>query len=75
LHDGIEFERAGRPAAPILTEPFVGTAETAARMAGLAGYPFVVIPHPISRLTREQLRVVAEGAAPEVYARLVSGIS
>ena len=40
-------------------------------MAGLAGYPFVVIPHPISRLSREQLREVAATAAEVVRNALV----
>ncbi len=73
MHDGIEFERAGRAAVTVLTDAFIGTAEQAARMAGLPGYPFVVIPHPISRLDRAQLRVVAEQAASHAYARLVAG--
>ena len=67
------MERSGLPAVVVLTDPFIGTAETAAKMAGLAGYPFVVIPHPISRKTPEQLRAVAITVADEVYERLVSG--
>lgn len=70
MHDGVEIERQGIPAVVILTQPFIGTAETAAKMAGLAGYPFVVIPHPISRKTRAELREVAESVADEVCQRL-----
>ena len=71
MHDGIAIERQGLPGTVILTDNFIGTAETAAKMGGLAGYPFVVIPHPISRKTREQLRDVAEAKAEEVAARIV----
>jgi hypothetical protein len=72
LHDGIEIERKDVPATVVLTDNFIGTAVTAAKMGGLPGYPFVVIPHPISRKTREQLREAAEAAAGEVFERLVS---
>jgi len=71
LHDGIEIERRSIPATVILTDNFVGTAETAAKMGGLPGYPFVVIPHPISRKSRELLREVAEATAADVLTKLV----
>lgn len=47
------------PAAVAVTQPFQATAELTAKMAGLAGYPFTVMPHPIGRLDRAQLRALA----------------
>ena len=56
--DAISFEKRGIPAAVVITEPFVATAEAMARLAGMPGYPVAVIPHPIGSL-----------AAPDVIAR------
>ena len=60
MHDGIEFEKRGVPAAVALTDVFQATGELTAKMAGLADYPFIVMPHPIGRLDRAQLRARAE---------------
>jgi hypothetical protein len=70
VHDGIQFEKRGVPAAVALTEPFLATGELTAKMAGLAGYPFIVIPHPISRLDRAQLHARAEEFAGALVALL-----
>lgn len=63
MHDGIEFEKRGVPAAVALTEPFQATGELTAKIAGLSGYPFIVMPHPVSRLDRAELRARAEAYA------------
>jgi hypothetical protein len=70
VHDGIEFEKRGRPAAVALTEPFQATGELTAKMAGIAGYPFILLPHPISRLDQTQLRHLAETYAPALVGLL-----
>ena len=49
-----------------MTTEFVSAAELMARVLGADGYPFVVIDHPISSATSEQLEeraklTVAEG--------------
>jgi hypothetical protein len=70
LHDAVTAERLGVPAMAVMTERFVSAAELMARVLGFAGYPFVVIPHPISSATDERLREMARAAAGET-ARLL----
>lgn len=41
-------ERLGVPAVAVMTERFVSAAELMARVLGMPGYPFAVIPHPVS---------------------------
>ena len=55
----------------VVTDPFQATADLTAKMAGMAGYPYVVIPHPISRVTGDVLRERAEAVAEQVAALLV----
>jgi hypothetical protein len=50
----------------VMTERFVSAAELMARVLGMPGYPFIVIPHPVSSATDEGLRnmarIASEGA-------------
>jgi hypothetical protein len=66
LHDGIELERRGVPTAVICTDQFVESARAQAVIAGNAGYPFVVVAHPIGSLTAGELRDRARRAMPQV---------
>lgn len=72
MHDGILFEQLGIPAAPIATEPFANMGRASAEAQGMPDYPFVVIPHPISRLEADDLRARARAALPEVIRLLLS---
>jgi hypothetical protein len=53
--DAILMERAGTPAIAIVTEPFRATGEAMAAAWGMAGYPFLVTPHPIANLADKDL--------------------
>jgi hypothetical protein len=64
--DAISFEKRGIPAAAIITEPFVPTADAIAVMSGLPGYEVAVIPHPVGSLTRAEVMARAEAIAPRV---------
>ncbi|MFQ5933195.1 MAG: hypothetical protein ACE5KI_00960 [Dehalococcoidia bacterium] len=66
MHDGIELEKRGIPAAVIVTEEFVVPAKTTAKSQGIPDYPFAVIPHPIGSLTEEGLKERAREALPQV---------
>jgi hypothetical protein len=46
-----------------MTEKFVSAAELMAQVLGADGYPFVVIPHPISSATESELAAAAAVAA------------
>ncbi len=54
-----------------MTENFVSAAELMAEVLGAPGFPFVVIPHPISSATTEQLIDRAKNAADECAALLL----
>ncbi len=66
MHDGLEFEKLGIPAAVICTEEFVLTAQAMAKLCGAPDYPFVIIPHPIGSLTAEELQMRADMAKTQV---------
>lgn len=65
-------ERVGVPSVGIMTEQFVSAAELMAKVLGMPGYPFVVIDHPISSATLDQLAARARQAADDVAALLVT---
>jgi hypothetical protein len=56
LHDAITAEKAGIPAAAIMTDTFLATARALAQACGMPGYPFAVISHPIAPDDDEALR-------------------
>ena len=66
MHDGIEIEKRGKPAASIITSAFVQTAKATAKVDGNPPYPFAVIQHPIGRLPDEQLRQRVQEALPQI---------
>ena len=55
----------------IITEPFVPTAVGIAELAGMPGYPYAVIPHPVGSLSTAEVRQRADGAAAAVEALLL----
>ena len=50
----------------VMTERFVSAAELMARVLGMPGYPFVVIPHPVSSASNDELRAMARIAVEQV---------
>ncbi len=64
-------ERLGLPSVAIMTEAFVSAAELMGQVLGVDGYPFVVIDHPISSATTEQLQARARRAAAACVEHLV----
>jgi hypothetical protein len=73
LHDGIELDDRGTPAAVLVTEPFIPTVAEIARIRDLADYSYVVIDHPLGSLDEDELRQRARSAAPQVAAILCGG--
>jgi hypothetical protein len=72
VHDGIELEKRGIPAAVICTEEFENMGRASAAAAGLPDYPFAIVPHPIGRLSDEELQRKAEKAAPQAIELLLA---
>ena len=65
-------ERLGVPAMAVMTERFVSAAELMARVLGMPGYPFVVISHPVSSATGDDLRAKARTTIEEVRRLLLA---
>jgi hypothetical protein len=74
LHDGIELDRRGVPAAVICTEEFVASSKAQAAICGNPLYRFAVVAHPIGSLTLAELQARAAVALPQVIAILTSEV-
>ena len=59
-------ERRNVPALAVMTTRFVSAAELMARVLGMPGYPFAVIPHPVSSADDGALRAMAAGTIQEL---------
>lgn len=66
MHDSVELEGKGLPTAVIVTNEFVLEARTQRDALGMAGLEPVVIAHPLSSLTDEEIVQRAEAAVPLV---------
>jgi len=73
VHDGIHLEQAGLPAVTICTDIFMATAQAMATLWGAPEYPIVFTPHPISNLTRAQLRTRAVAMLDEIVSMVTGG--
>ena len=71
MHDSIELEKRKIPSVPVHTDLFIPTAKAIAAASGIPSYPFVVVPHPISRLTDGEIKNTAEMAIPQVIELLL----
>lgn len=68
--DGINFERAGLPAAVVLTDAFDITGRTMAGVQGAPDYEWIRTEHPMAVLTEEQVRERARLLLPEILSTL-----
>jgi len=71
--DAIGFEKRGIPAAVVITEPFVPTADAMARIAGMPGYPYAVVPHPFGSLAPSEVDARADRIVERIEALLLGG--
>ena len=71
--DGILFEKAGVPAASIVTDVFQRTGRAMAEQWGVPTYKFLAMPHPIANLTETQLEQRAQEIAADVAKLLLEG--
>ena len=62
------------PAIGVMTERFVSAAELMGRALGAPGYKFVVIGHPISNASPEQLADFARRTVGQARELLLRGI-
>ena len=75
MHDGIHLDKAGIPAVTICTDIFIETSHAMAQMWGAQDYPLIFTEHPISHLTRQQLRQRAEEMMDQVVTILTVPVS
>jgi hypothetical protein len=68
MHDAIELEARGVPTAVIVTTEFVREARVQREALGMTGVVPVVIAHPLSSLSDEEIRARAAAALPQVLA-------
>ena len=66
MHDSVMLESAGRPTAVIVTTEFVLEAEMQRDALGMAGLEAVVITHPLSSATDEEIGRRVEQALPQI---------
>jgi hypothetical protein len=66
MQDGAALEELGVPAAVIVTETFVHEARVQGEAVGMKDLSPVVISHPLSSLTAEEIAERAAEAAPRV---------
>jgi len=70
VHDAIELERRGIPATVIVSRAFRETAAFQFRARGMAGHPWVELPHPISTLDPGAMRALTLDHLDEVVRQL-----
>ena len=58
VHDAIEFEKRGIPAAVIITQAFRNAALFQFKSKGMEGHAYVDMPHPVSNLTADEMRAL-----------------
>ena len=72
VHDAVEFEKRGIPATVILTQIFKNAALHQFKSRGMEGHPLIELPHPISNLTRAEMRVVTLKYVDQLVRQLTS---
>ncbi len=73
MHDSVMLESGGRPAAVIVTTEFVLEAVTQRDALGMTRLDMVVIDHPLSSLTAEEIGQRIEQALPQIERVWLSG--
>ena len=58
VHDAIEFEKRGIPAAVIITQAFRNAALFQFKSKGMEGHAYIEMPHPVSNLSAEEMRTL-----------------
>jgi hypothetical protein len=72
VHDTVEFEKRGIPATVIITEAFRNACIFQFRSKGMAGHPYIELPHPISNMTEDEMREVTLKEVDALVKQLVA---
>lgn len=71
MHDGINAEQLGKPAATILTRSFEPLAKAVRKSLGMDTFGLVVVPHPLGN--REQMAERVREALPQIF-QVLTGV-
>jgi hypothetical protein len=58
VHDTIELEKRGIPAAVIITQAFRNAALFQFKSKGMEGHAYIEMPHPVSNLSTDDMRAL-----------------
>ena len=72
VHDTVEFEKRGIPATVIITQAFRNACIFQFRSKGMAGHPYIELPHPISYMTEDEMREVTLKEVDALVKQLVA---
>ena len=72
VHDTVELEKRGIPAAMITTAAFTNVAVFQFRAKGMDGHSYIEMPHPISNLKPQEMREVTLRFVDEIARQLTS---
>lgn len=70
VHDTIEFEKRGIPAAVIITQAFRNAAVFQFKSKGMEGHAYIEMPHPVSNLSTDEMRAVTLKTVDDVARQL-----
>lgn len=73
--DGINFERAGIPAAVVLTDAFLTTGRTMAQVQGAPDYEWITTEHPMAVLAPDEVKQRARTLLPEIVSSLTGQLA
>jgi hypothetical protein len=72
VHDTVEFEKRGIPATVIITQAFRNACIFQFRSKGMAGHPYIELPHPISNMSEDEMREVTLKEVDALVKQLVA---
>ncbi len=72
VHDAVEFEKRGIPATVILTQIFRNAAAHQFKSQGMEGHPLIELPHPISNLSNDEMRILTLQYVDQLVRQLTS---
>jgi hypothetical protein len=72
VHDTVEFEKRGIPATVIITQAFRNACIFQFRSKGMAGHPYIELPHPISNMTEDEMRAATLAEVDALVKQLVA---
>jgi hypothetical protein len=72
VHDIVDLEARGIPAAFIASTEFVDAASAQASALGFPSVARVFVPHPIQDRTDDEMRALAESAIDEIVAAVTT---